>query len=330
MSFIMPVEEPILRSKRHIWNNPLALFFLGFFALFIIVVFSVFALGYMDYDPESWKVRNMGIFISALLGMVVVWLIYNFRRHAHDISIFHDRIHIGADEIEFHQIQNIELLGQADMRFLYISNFFDAVNIRMKSGKTISFFDMHYRNNFLLKQCIDQVFNKRKKFEPYEMQEVRREDVKLSERKSYNGYHLFSLFGFGFWFLHTYTALTVFDYLHGDFRNVWFVDLIAIGLMLFMFWFFTSGLHYFQVTDEHLIIRKHIAFWYKKTYKLDDIIKVQFGSESRMPTALILYTKDYKKRFFHADTLWKKHWKSLRDDLRRKKVKTGNLGAILF
>jgi hypothetical protein len=324
------VEESFLVSKKHIWNNPIAWVFIGVFAFFIIVVLSAFTLGYMDDDPESWKLRNMSVFILALLGLVVAWLIYNFRRHAHDIYIFHDRIRIGADEIEFHQIEHIELLGQADMRFLYTSNFFDSVNIKLKSGKTISFFDMHYRNNFLLKQCLDQVFNKRKKFEPYVMQEVRREDVKLSDRKSYNGYHLLSIFGLGFWFLHIYTAIMVVDYLNGDFRNEWFVDVMAIGVMLGMYWFFSYGLNYFQVTDEHLIIRNHVAFWYKKTYKLDDINKIHFGSESKMPTALILYTKDYKKRFFHADTLWKRHWKSLRDDLRSKKVKTGNLGAIVF
>lgn len=327
---IINVQQPILISKKTLWNNPLAWVFIGFFIVFLIVVFSAFALGYMDDDQEGWKLRNLSIFMSGLLVLILIWIIYHFRRHAHDVFIFHDRIRIGSDEIEFHQIQHIELLGKANMRFLYTSNFLDSVNLKLRSGKTISFFDMHYRNIFLLKQCLNQVFNKRKIFEPYGMHEVRREDVKRSEFKSYNGYHLLSQFGIGFWFLHVYTALLVVDYLLGDFRNEWFIDAMAIGLMLFMFWFFSYGLHYFQVTDEHLIIRNHVAFWYKKTYKLDDIQQIRFGSESRMPTTLILYTKDYKKRFFHADTLWKKHWKSLRDDLRSKKVKTGNLGQVGF
>ena len=301
-----------------------------FFFVIVTSVFSAFALGYIDDDNESWELRNLSIFMSGLLVLILIWIICHFRRHAHDVFIFQDCIRIGSDEIEFHQIQHIELLGKANMRFLYTSNFLDAVNLKLRSGKTISLFDMHYRNIFLLKQCLDQVFNKRKNFEPYRMHEVRREDVKRSEFKSYNGYHLLSLFGFGFWFLHFYAALMIVDYLLGDFRNEWFIDAMAIGVMLFMFWFFSYGLHYFQVTDEHLIIRNHVALCYKKTYKLDDIQQIRFVTESRMPTALILYTKDYKKRYFHADTLWKKHWKSLRDDLIGKKVKAGSLEEVIF
>jgi hypothetical protein len=324
------VQEPILSSKKHLWNNPFAWVIIGFFVFLFLVFIAGFLLEDALDEQESKELLILSLFFSSFFGLLAVWLIYNFRRYAHDILIFHDRIRIGADEIEFHQIQSIELLGQANMPFLYLSNFTDSVNIKLKSGKTISFFDMHYSNNFLLKQCLNQVFNKRKNFEPYKMNVVRREDVKRSDSKFYKGYQLLSLFGIGFWFIHIFTALSVREYVLGDFRNVWFIDAMAIGLMLFMFWFFFSGLHYFQVTDEHLIIRNHVAFWYKRTYKLDDIQQIRFGSESKMPTALILYTKDYKKRYFHADTLWKKHWKSLRDDLRSKKVKTGNLGAILF
>jgi hypothetical protein len=232
------VEEPILKAKKHLWNNPLAWGLIGVFVFLLIVFLSAFFFGYVDDDQEIWELLNISIFISVLLGFLALWVVYNYRRHAQDIYIFHDRIRIGANEIEFHQIEHIELLGQANMPFLYLSNFTDSVNIKLKSGKTISFFDMHYSNNFMLKQCLDQVFNKRKNFEPYVMHEVRREDVKRSNSKSYKGYQLLSLFGIGFWFIHIFTALSVREYLQGDFRNVWFVDVMAIGLMFFMFWFF--------------------------------------------------------------------------------------------
>jgi hypothetical protein len=96
----------------------------------------------------------------------------------------------------------------------------------------------------------------------------------------------------------------------------WFV--IAFGV--FLVGATSYGLHYFILTDNYLIVRNHNFFWKNDVYRLSDIKKISFEQQGRSPNFMRIITNDFKMKVYLADSLNKKHWNDLKENLLAKGI----------
>lgn len=126
---------------------------------------------------------------------------------------------------------------------------------------------------------------------------------KGNQFKSWSGIRLWVLQGFNLYF----------------FLTIKHLSLPSILLLLFcsLFWFFLISyhLHYFQVSDQHLLIRSHILFWRKKIYNISDIEELAFERRGNLPNCLRVITKDFSNKLYPAGTLNNKAWLTLKSKL---------------
>lgn len=95
------------------------------------------------------------------------------------------------------------------------------------------------------------------------------------------------------------------------------IPVILFGVLVSssMYFIFSYHLHYFQVSDHHLLIRSHTLFWRKKIYNIADIEEIVFERKGKLPNCLRVITNDFSNNLYPAGTLNNKTWLALKSKL---------------
>jgi hypothetical protein len=123
------------------------------------------------------------------------------------------------------------------------------------------------------------------------------------------------------WGLVGFFAYMIID--HQVYYNLGFLAFFIV-FAIFCFILFSYQLHYFEISDNYFLVRNHNLFWRKKVYHITDIKEIIFSTTGKNPNCLTIITKDFKKGFYPAATLWDKTWLALKDKLEAYSIEVRN------
>jgi len=87
---------------------------------------------------------------------------------------------------------------------------------------------------------------------------------------------------------------------------------------------YSYQMHYFGVSRDYFVVKKHNFFWMKKLYRMDNIKEVVFETQGKLPNCLRIITKDYRNKLFPACTLSDKTWLELKKALEERGITVRN------
>lgn len=142
--------------------------------------------------------------------------------------------------------------------------------------------------------------------------------------QEYKGYQLLSFEGSYIWILVgplIYVAL--FKSINPVMPN------FSIFVLIILAWTALCSLllHYFRVSENHLIVKAHNLFWKKHVYTISEVREVVFEEPTsyRFRTkGLRIITKDFKTKLYPAGSLTTKTWLQLKADLEKKGIRVRN------
>lgn len=92
---------------------------------------------------------------------------------------------------------------------------------------------------------------------------------------------------------------------------------IVISIFIaFLYWLFGHQLHYFELTNQELIIRNHVVLWVKRRYPLSEIVLINCESPDKRSDAIRVITHNKQSQAYCAGSPGDKHWRKLLNNLR--------------
>jgi hypothetical protein len=83
---------------------------------------------------------------------------------------------------------------------------------------------------------------------------------------------------------------------------------------------FSGHFYYFGIGRHSLVVRSFSYFWYKRTYRLDDIKEILFESNGKGPHSITITMENFSYKKYYASTLYDKHWRSLKQHAESKGI----------
>lgn len=240
-------------------------------------------------------------FIS--LGIYFAWLLLN---RAPIVHISDREIIIRNKRYPLDEVTDAVLTGKQPFRYLKIFNSpLEGLLLNFKDGTKLYLYDDLYLNLWMLKHIIHTVVLSK---QPYKYVNKKEDTwVNYSEREVYKGS---SILNFRMIPLCVVSWLTVYAFIkQQEFSGT---TLFIFGGLLFWFLLTSWMMHYFEVTNNSLVVRNHILFWRKRYYSLSNIQQVVFESESRQPNAMRIICKNFSGRKYLASSLKDKTWLKLK------------------
>lgn len=225
-------------------------------------------------------------------------------------------------------VQDVKVMGKLPETFLIISLPYEAVQIRLKNNKRLTFFARYYANFHQLRAWLNYLRPQLKrapeldwKLESTALRSHPKTTIHSGPSTSYGDQFLFSL---NLWLMLGLTGFFVYIFASDTAPpspEVIGVFAILYGLVYFFLGYQT---HYFKLDHQQLLVKNHLWFFRRTSYALQDIREVVLEQPYRMPTTLRIIMQDFRMASYPADTLKKKEWYALRDALQKRGIKVRN------
>jgi len=137
----------------------------------------------------------------------------------------------------------------------------------------------------------------------------------------FKGNPIFSFRGFMLWGLIGYM---IFLTIQGPGLSDPRISIPLVGLSILWFLALSNHMNYFEVSDEHFIVRNHYFIWKKHFYRIDNIREIVFETQPNAPIGLRLIARDFRSTLYAAGTLKDSQWLSLMKNLQEKGVAVRN------
>ena len=305
-------------SKRHFFKFYFALVFstLFFIALIIILIYTYIK---RINDNASKNFDFLMPIFAIFILLLAIYNIYRCIKNAPNIKMDKDFISFNNEIFSTEDIGKVILSGKHDFNNdFFILTEIEGASIKFKNGIKKIIFDDMYSNTWEMKSFLKQVIIDKKVYDPLQFSFSKVENYGNENFENFKGNQFLTFRGFSFWVIIIFLIYAAFD-----FTKMHIVNSIYITLGGALVWFLLHiyFLHYFQVSNNYLVIRNHIQFWKKVPYLLSDIKEVVFETQPKMPNCLRVITKDFKTKLYPAGTLSNKTWDALQQKFREHKIK---------
>lgn len=96
--------------------------------------------------------------------------------------------------------------------------------------------------------------------------------------------------------------------------------MFSIVMLIWGIILFGPQLYFFEVSDNVLIVKHQIFFWYKKVFKIEDCMICKISSNPSQSNYLYFIDKDYQSFTYYSAGTSKKNWIKIREIFENKKV----------
>ena len=304
-------------SKRRFSKFYLPLIAISFF---YFALGSVLVLGAISSLIQDKPGDKSYLLLAAGLIFYICFIhnIYAYFKNAPIIKLNSKSISFNNNKYLVSEINNIFLSGKQP--FKHIINLpMESTELLFKNKKSKYIFDDMYSNSWEIKSYLAEIFRKNEDDSPKYINYTP-VDNNDSPLESFKGHHLLSFTGIYFWAL---AIFFIYILLIGKSNSLIFSCTIFLLLFLLLI-HITSFMNYFQISDNHLIIKNHILIWNKKSYNMQNIQEIVFERNGNMPNVLRIITNDFKSKKFSASTLKNKNWFDFKLKLEEYNIKVRN------
>ena len=322
-----------IKSHHHIFRFYAVLIFSTIFIGFISIA-CITAFFFDTEDNGSGSLQyNYGTLVAGvalLLSLVYVYVYY--MANAPDIEIDANSITFNSKKYQWNEIEKIEFTGKFKAKYYWTSwNQLEGMCLTFKGGEKKYIFDRMYSNSPEMKNFIqNRIQVKNATLEEEEQVILPTKSTTISQTLSkhetpliqnnpidktmlknpilFKGNFLFSIHG----------ALSIIIVLFIPITCLidQQIDLSGIErsapLLILLFMLNIRTLYYFGITEGELIVKNHLLFWIKKTYRLEDIRDIVLESSGKLPNRMRIIFKDYRTKKIYAGTLWDRDWRALK------------------
>jgi hypothetical protein len=309
-------------------RNP---FYVSFISLLLLSVSGL--IGYYSgkniYGEFLKDKTNWSLVLLSLLGIYVMFillaLIVSYFKKMPTVQLNEFSIRLGNEgERPLSDIVSIDYIGNKSAA-MFLSG--EGMTIEFKDKTKKVMLDDLYTNLWKLKQSLYQSFTLKQETQEFNIEPVLREEYQDESKKVFKGFVLFSAMGILSYFSGLMYLFVIISALYKKGNIIWLV--VTFGI--FIVGTTSYGLYYFILTDNHLIVKNHNFFWKNDVYRLSDIKKISFEKgSSKSPYFMRIITNDFKMKVYPADSLNRKHWNSLREDLLAKGILVKGLSHRLI
>jgi hypothetical protein len=246
--------------------------------------------------------------IMPAIYLALMGYIFHFMyTHSPKVVIDTKQVRIGKDYITVNEIGSINLQTFHNTYFFLIYYQELATIIELKNGKKYTLFAGHYLNGSLLRlnlaKLSDYLKGKTDSFST--ILHHKKEQPKQFSADSYVEYRqppytFFNYYLFGSFSLFGFVLAL---YLPFSDKAPWPVSLIALFISSFFFLIIAVQSHYFQLAEDHILVRNYLLPWKKKAFAISDIytaLSEQIGNQER---ALRITTNDFKEYRYQSGLL---------------------------
>jgi cytochrome c biogenesis protein CcdA len=296
------------------------LLYVSFISLLLLLMSGT--IGYISgkniYSEFTSKKSNWSLVLLYLLGIyatfILLTLLVSYFKKTPTIQLSKSSIRFGnEEEIPLSEIVNINYTGSKSSA-LFLAGEGMAIEFKDKTKKVL--LDELYTDLWQVKQSLYQSFTLKQEAQEFNIEPISTEEYQDENKTIFKGFVLFSAMGFLSYFSGLMYLFVVISVIFREGSVIWVIIIFGI----FMFGTTSHGLHYFILTEKYLIIKNHNLFWKNDVHRLLDIKKISFEKRGKSPNFMRIITNDFKMRVYPADSLSRKDWKNLREDLLGKGV----------
>jgi hypothetical protein len=307
-----------ITSRRHPVNFYLtivlgALFFLGMGIFLITLFFNKNDQGVLK--PKDYLMLAFGVGVLAL----AIYTIWRYYENAPGIVIEDNSISFNTETFSIADITKVEYTGKREFPYLFYYQM-EAATLHFNDGRQKIIFDDMYQNAWELKCCLKQVVTGKGSYTIPDNNSIDEVELNSVYYTTFRDSQFISLRGISLWSMIGICLVVLLN------RNRTPPALIVFVVLFSTFWYAVHAwlMHYFEVSDNFLVVRNHVLPWKRKGYRLAEIKEVVFETRNKMPICLRIISKNYKNELYPAGTLHKKTWLALKGYLKSKNIKVRN------
>lgn len=304
---------PKIETRRDILKFYIVLFF-SFVFLFGFGSFMIF-MGIDNLQDGRFEAKKdaMPIF-GLLLCFLAIWIAYTYYKSSPKITVDESIIEIGNESFFLSEIEEVTLTGK--MPFQFIMHFpMEGAAILFKNGTVKVFFDDMYSNLDEVKSFLEQVVVYNDIQEQDTFERVDKNELSFAVDETFKGNQFASFRGITLWVGISFFAYLFVNNLQSYSSTDSFIALVAsIGWFALNSWW----LHYFELSQNHLVVKNHNFFWKEDIYHFADIKEIVFETQGKQPNCMRLITKDFKSKLYPAGALRDQKWIEMQKALEAK------------
>lgn len=318
----------LLKSRYNYYTLHLAIF-VSFVGLSIIP-FLLLTVASDAYRAEGFNKEVIGMLIVGTLFMgLAFYMCIQWIGKVPRIEITEGKITFRLFMLDktyyLRDIEDVWPDGKVPLKIL-ITQKKEGAKLQFSNGDVWFIYDEYYRNGWQIKCWIEDVLIKKGKLREFPISQKEslpemKNLVKISNLGLLNNWSMVILG------LATFLLFILFSSLSLNFERIIFTAFTLLMLLLLHRFFFSS----FYIGENHLIIKRQpqlirpdfISYRQIKEAKVEMFQNPQIGyrPSAQRPAALRIIDKDNKSYIYHSVAMKEKHWKELRQKLRRKGVK---------
>lgn len=306
-------------TKRHPYKFYTLLTFLNLFFIGISIVILFDAIDKFQNDALVIK-SYFPALLSLFFFLLPFFVIHSHLRNSPKITVTEDLITIGSEIFTLKAIKDIRLTGKMPFKYI-VTTPMEGMSILFNDGTEKFLFDDMYSNISSIKLFLEQVVLNKQVFHPLHIEKVSKHAIEHENEEPFKGNQFTSIRGIFLWGIICFFIYMLFFFWQNPPEEL----LIYLGVFgAFWFVYHSYKMHYFGLTENHLVVRNHNFIWKVNIYHLTDIREIVIDMPSKQPTHLRVITKDYKSKIYPAGTLRDKHWLALKRSLASKGLMVRN------
>ncbi|WP_276133594.1 hypothetical protein [Polluticoccus soli] len=275
-----------------------------------------------EIENNNQETKKYLLLVGPILMIAAaIYTPFRYFKNVPIIKMDDQSLTIGREIYPLNEIETVSLTGKVN--FPYVINFrMEGITIQMRDGTKRLVYDDMYTNLWEVKLLLNELVIGNKNHYSVDSN-ARERTVTTDAISTFKGNALFSLRGIMLWSMLAMFVSIFVKEIASETASV--ISLVFIGIFC-IFWstFSCWLLHYFQITNNHLIVRNHYWFWEKKLYALKDIAEVTFETEPKQPNSMRIILKDFRTARYRAGSLRDKTWLSLQKALEDHNIKVRN------
>lgn len=299
-------------SQRHLLNFYITL------VVGCIIFIALVALPFILISKGGQQSGKGIFFLVPVTVFMAVYTVIQYFKNVPIVYVNQEKICFNKQTFFWSDIVDIRLTGKQP--FKYIKDFpMEGIALRLNNGKTKYIFDQYYSNSWQLKSFIQQIIINKQTISVREKLSISKKELGEDLFEIFRGDPLTSMRGISFWLITLLLGGALLRNIDKPTAAVSISLLIVLSLIMHSW-----TMHYFEISDNFLVIRNHNYFWKRNAYRIEDIKEVVFDTYGKMPHCLRVITKDFRNKMYPAGTLRDKKWLELQAKLESRGIKVRN------
>ena len=303
----------IVRSKYSLQD------IIGFALIILLIGILAFISTIVPLWENSKKIQLLNIVLILSVLAFLVFATYKLLKATPLFYIDKDCIYIKGTLIRKRKITRSDI-SEIDLFAVggVIGRVTIVTKVTLSNGEKLRIADPNYRNIGELKLALIECFPEKIKSFKTQKKESLPNLLTDNETLKFSGN---SLINFNtLFFLGSTISLIAISFSPNRVRTL--NDMIIVVLFVSITLFIGIGLqmHFFIFNDEYVIVKNHYFPWYKKYYRVENILAMNFESNRRHSKSLRITTKDFKSRYYSAGSLRDKTWEELKEYIKSRGI----------